>query len=242
MAGVQTSFSLHMADVKAAALAAGRKDIRHYINTLTLDFQKDGLYLVGTDGHRIHVNRVQPVWADPITDPLTDRVVMVSIDLIDRLKYSKTADLCTWQIVELESKSAIPTYQVSIQHAGVTVQGVTSGESRELPWRRVIPASNTLAIGNPGCTLPADQMKDAVEALKLITGDRDPSFAVMYSDEKSASPTSPSCGAAVVGVTYATETTKEKSKTKPVNLDFMAYIMARRVRLDDGFAVPGWAA
>lgn len=50
MAGVQTSFSLHMADVKAAALAAGRKDIRHYINTLTLDFQKDGLYLVGSVG------------------------------------------------------------------------------------------------------------------------------------------------------------------------------------------------
>ncbi|TAN29570.1 MAG: hypothetical protein EPN31_06180 [Castellaniella sp.] len=79
------TFSIPLAELQAVALAAGDKDVRYYINGVAFEFATDGLYLVATDGHRIHVIKAAVEEAFGLSG-LTGQTLIVPNEVIKSIK------------------------------------------------------------------------------------------------------------------------------------------------------------
>lgn len=179
-ASTHITFTIPAVELRAVALAAGQKDVRPYLNGVAFDFAKDGLYLVGTDGHRIHV--IKALVSDPSSiQALTGHTVIVPNDAIKQIKTRDASALLTVDIKQTVDGSRV-LHDITLSIGGVSA---TAAEIHEHypDWRRVLPkhhAGRTIDRANPGATAYPAYLADAVAALGLLSGSRDPSFQYQF--------------------------------------------------------------
>lgn len=131
------------ADLKAVLLAAGKKDIRFYLNGVHVDKH----HLVGTDGHRMHVVCHGGDWPhDPVTIPRTACELAVK---------GKTTTL------EITPTAIGP---ISYQPVGGTYPDYTRVMASSTALNGGIEQGDMLTCIQP------EYLKDADAAIKLVAG------------------------------------------------------------------------
>ena len=64
--------------LKAALLFAARKDVRHYLNGVLIEWSRDNVFTVATDGHRLFAA------THPVSEPVEPGSVIVSFEDVKR--------------------------------------------------------------------------------------------------------------------------------------------------------------
>lgn len=138
---------------KAVALAAGQQDIRHYLIGMLLEQAKDGLYLVATDGHRMHAMRVRQ--DTPL--PAGAQVIIPNAAIA---KVKPNRHMAT-MVVELadDLRSGTLLY-FGDRFIWVAVDG------RFPDWRRVLPRE--ASVDGIGASLNTDYLSDVAKAAVLM--------------------------------------------------------------------------
>jgi len=138
---------------KAVALAAAQQDIRYYLNGMLIEQAKDGLYLVATDGHRMHAMRVRQDVVLPV-----GAQVIVPNDAIAKVKPNR--HMATL-VVELADDLRSGTFA----YFGDRFTWA-AGDGRFPDWRRVLPREAKL--DGVGASLNTDYLADVAKAAVLM--------------------------------------------------------------------------
>ena len=85
-----TTITLKIKDIKAVSYAMGNKDIRYYINGMLVDHNGIETRLVATDGHRLHLVRVEHS-SEFVSEPVKYIVPRDFILQLIKTKFSKYA-------------------------------------------------------------------------------------------------------------------------------------------------------
>ena len=140
---------------KAVALAAGQQDIRYYLNGMLLEQAKNGLFLVATDGHRMHAMRVRQDAPLPV-----GAQVIIPNDAIAKVKPNRSMPTLTVEIAD-DLKSG------TLAYFGNSFAWVAS-EGRYPDWRRVLPREAT--VDGVGASLQPEYLADVAKAAVLMGG------------------------------------------------------------------------
>ncbi|MER1940486.1 hypothetical protein ABS755_07230 [Castellaniella sp. FW104-16D08] len=177
------TFNIPLAELQAVALAAGNKDIRPYLNGVAFEFAADGLYLVATDGHRIHVIKATVEEAFGVSG-LTGQTLIVPIQPINSLKApARRKDAKAGIAVSPASTSDKTLWHVSFDLGDSDRTNTTTVHGYTYPdWRRVLPkpAQQRIAIDQPGATVNPQYLADAVKALALLSRERTPAYQYQF--------------------------------------------------------------
>lgn len=138
---------------KAVALAAAQQDIRYYLNGMLIEQAKDGLYLVATDGHRMHAMRVRQDVVLPV-----GAQVIVPNDAIAKVKPNR--HMAT-MVVELADDLRSGT----LAYFGDRFDWVGS-DGRYPDWRRALPRE--AVIDGAGASLNPEYLADVAKAAVLM--------------------------------------------------------------------------
>lgn len=147
---------------KAVALAAGQQDIRYYLNGMLLEQAKDGLYLVATDGHRMHAMRVRQDTPLP-----AGAQVIIPNAAIAQVKPNR--HMAT-MVVEV----ADDLRGGSLAYFGAAFTFIAE-EGRYPDWRRVLPREAT--VDGVGASLNPDYLADVAKAAVLLGTKKGPASA-----------------------------------------------------------------
>ena len=138
---------------KAVALAAGQQDIRYYLNGMLIEQAKDGLYLVATDGHRMHAMRVRQDVVLPV-----GAQVIVPNDAIAKVKPNR-------QMATLVVELADDLRSGTLAYFGDRFTWVAS-EGRFPDWRRVLPRE--AKPDGVGASVRPEYLVDVAKAAVLL--------------------------------------------------------------------------
>lgn len=147
---------------KAVALAAGQLDIRHYLNGMLLEQAKDGLYLVATDGHRMHAMRIRQDAQLPI-----GAQIIIPNDGIAKIKPNRHMPTMSVEIADDLRSGALAYF--GDRFAWVAHEG------RFPEWRRVLPRE--AKIDGVGASLNPDYLADVAKAAVLLGAKKGPASA-----------------------------------------------------------------
>lgn len=127
----RTTITIPAEFFRAALLAAAKKDMRNYLNGVTLDFQKPRAVLMATDGHLLLAFYIGETPAE-----LQGKQFFVPRDIVENIKakHGPTVGIT----IDLTAETLTITD---------TAHGISSTVSTKLPtlrdWRRVIPEKVT---------------------------------------------------------------------------------------------------
>lgn len=138
---------------KGVALAAGQQDIRYYLNGMLIEQAKDGLYLVATDGHRMHAMRVRQDAPLP-----SGAQVIIPNAAIAKVKPSRHMATIVVEVAD-DMRSG------SLAYFG-DIFPFTAEEGRYPDWRRVLPREAT--VDGVGASLDPDYLADVAKAAVLM--------------------------------------------------------------------------
>lgn len=138
---------------KAVALAAAQQDIRYYLNGMLIEQAKDGLYLVATDGHRMHAMRVRQDAALPV-----GAQVIVPNDAIAKVKPNRHMATMVVELTDDLRSGTLAYFGDRFTWA--------AGDGQFPDWRRVLPREATL--GGVGASLNTDYLADVAKAAVLM--------------------------------------------------------------------------
>lgn len=173
------TFNIPLAELQAVALAAGVRDVRYYLNGVAFDFTAEGLYLVATDGHRIHVIKAQVEEAVGLAG-LVGQTLIVPTDAIKQIKAPPRTKhpRVTVAIEPAKDASGQATHRFTfgLNIADLAIIG------RYPDWRRVLPkpALQRIACDQPGATFSPQYLADAVKALALLAESRTPAYQYQF--------------------------------------------------------------
>ncbi|WP_156350575.1 MULTISPECIES: hypothetical protein [Achromobacter] len=140
---------------KAVALAAGQQDIRYYLNGMLLEQAKDGLYLVATDGHRMHAMRVRQDTSLPV-----GAQVIIPNETIAKIKPSRHMATVVVEVADDLRSGCLAYFGDAFSF--------TAEDGRYPDWRRVLPREAT--IDGIGASLNTDYLADVAKAAVLMGG------------------------------------------------------------------------
>lgn len=138
---------------KAVALAAGQQDIRYYLNGMLLEQAKDGLYLVATDGHRMHAMRARQDTPLPV-----GAQVIIPNDAIAKIKPSRYMPTMSVEVADDLRTGVLAFF-------GDRFEWVAC-DGQYPDWRRVLPREAT--IDGVGASLNTDYLADVAKAAALM--------------------------------------------------------------------------
>lgn len=147
---------------KAVALAAGQQDIRDYLNGMLLEQAKDGLYLVATDGHRMHAMRVRQDAQLPV-----GAQVIIPNDAIAKIKPSRHMFTMSVEVADDLRSGALEYFGDRFVW--------TARDGRYPEWRRVLPRE--AKIDGVGASLDPDYLADVAKAAVLMGSKKGPAAA-----------------------------------------------------------------
>lgn len=232
-------FSIQLAELRAVALAAANQDLRFYLNAVAFDFARDGLYLVATDGHRLHAIKAQVGDPQAIT-ALTGSTIIVPADTIKQVKPPARTKLTSVEVAIEPAKNdnGEATHRVTFTLGG-TSQTALAIIHRYPDWRRVLPrpASVSIRHDNPGATVYPQYLADAHNAISILTSAKLPGFQYHFVE--------PSRGVVKEGQALNTSASGVYVLGLPVGgaRDFVAFIMPYGY-VDKGkpvvFDLPDW--
>lgn len=139
--------------LKAVALAAGDRDIRYYLNGVLLDQAKEGLFLVATDGHRMHVMRVR----QDVCLPMGAQVI-IPADVVGRIKTHRNVLSVTVEIRDDLSGGDLIVPEARLPWPAV--------EGRFPDWRRVLPRS--VSLEGAGASINPSYLSDVSKAAAFL--------------------------------------------------------------------------
>lgn len=176
------TFTIRASELQAVLLAAPKKDVRFYLNTVMFEFAPNGfLNLVATDGHRLHALQTYLPYEEGAPQVPAGTQVLVPEDALRRIKIgARDVDGLT---VTLEPNGA-ETWKVSIrQPNGLTLETI-SVDGRWPDYKRLFGNSQSvLKYGEhaAGVTLDPRFTMDAYKAIGLLGGVKDPKdYAFLY--------------------------------------------------------------
>lgn len=138
---------------KAVALAAAQQDIRYYLKGMLIEQAKDGLYLVATDGHRMHAMRVRQDVVLPV-----GAQVIVPNDAIAKVKPNRQMATLVVELADDLCSGALTYFGDRFTWAAV--------EGKFPEWRRVLPREAKL--DGVGASLNTDYLADVAKAAVLM--------------------------------------------------------------------------
>jgi hypothetical protein len=143
-------FSIQTEQLKAVALFMAKGDVRHYLNGLCVDIDRDGnVRLVGSDGHRLAVVKG---WS--LAEPLAGQRFILDGDPMRELAKSK-ADIL--DVIPDDGFWLVGDRRVKLIDA-------------EYPhWQRVIPNLDDMGDPEPATFNPV-LLKTFADASKVLTG------------------------------------------------------------------------
>lgn len=165
MTNTEKSITVQAGLFAAVALARATKDIRYYLNSVHFEVRKGRMFIVATDGHRIHV--AEQVLEEEKAQGLEGlefhlKEETVAEILKARKNFTITGDL-------FPSKTASER-TLTISVIGTPVKLVTSPEDGNYPtWRRVCPTGTEFPkSGNLTVGLNAGYLADLGKAGKSL--------------------------------------------------------------------------
>ena len=156
-------FKIPVAALKAVALAKGVLDIRYYLNGVLLEAATDGVFLVATDGHRMHAMRVVPTYSDNAAPLRIGMQVIIPGETIDAIKITRASDA----EIDFTIDDAGRTGQVA---HGPATHSFTAIDGKFPDWRRVLPRS--AKIDGVGSYFNPEYLIDVQKAAKLLGAKR----------------------------------------------------------------------
>lgn len=147
---------------KAVALAAAQQDVRYYLNGMLIEQAKDGLYLVATDGHRMHAMRVRQDTALPV-----GAQVVVPNDAIAKIKPNRHMATLAVELADDLRSGTLAYFGDRFTWA--------AGDGRYPDWRRVLPREAT--SDGVGASLNPDYLADVAKAAVLLGSKKGPAAA-----------------------------------------------------------------
>ncbi|MDH4451375.1 MAG: hypothetical protein QE265_12425 [Rhodoferax sp.] len=158
------SFSLELNALDRVLVAAGKQDIRYYLNGVLFDLT-DGM-LVGCDGHRLHAysNRVPRAFADA-----DKRVEVVYGRAPLRWILNSASPAARTTIWNATDETAPKTALLQMADGFVCIRNALDGKYPE--WRRVLPAPLTRPVWGEVHPLGLSAAVEAMgKAMALTTG------------------------------------------------------------------------
>lgn len=148
--------------LKFAAHAAGKKDVRYYINGVRLEIVGNTMSVIGTDGARVAVCAVR---LDPTLPG--DAAITIPNDDVKRVlsTFGKDKGQVVLSIAKPDQPNGVPVLSCNAGDVQLQIKGV---EGIYPDIRRVVPPLNREKGGMPN--LNAKYLAEACNALEPLTG------------------------------------------------------------------------
>ncbi|QII84192.1 hypothetical protein G3T20_05430 [Bordetella hinzii] len=164
------TFTIRASELQAVLLAAPKKDVRFYLNSVLFEFTPGGfLNLVATDGHRLHALRVYLQYADDAAPRVpAGTQVLVPEDALRRIKVGRR-DPDSLEVTF--DPNDVNTWNIAIRLPSSMTLETVSIDGRFPDYRRLFLSERTAekyGSRQPAVTLDPEFTSDACKALDIL--------------------------------------------------------------------------
>lgn len=179
------TFTIRASELQAVLLAAPKKDVRFYLNSVLFEFAPNGfLNLVATDGQRLHALQTYLPYDEGAPQVPAGTQILVPEDALRRIKVGRRDADSLEVTLESIKPSKGETWKVSIRLPGGVSLETTSIDGRYPDYKRLFPNAQTAekyGSRQPAVTLDPDFTSDACKALDILGGpNKKRSYSFLY--------------------------------------------------------------
>lgn len=182
------TFKIRASELQAVLLAAPKKDVRFYLNSVLFEFVPKGFVnLVATDGQRLHASQTYLQYEDDAAPRVpAGTQILVPEDALRRIKIGRRDPDSLEVALDPNDDN---TWKVSVRLPGGVSLEAASIDGRYPDYRRLFPsaqAAEKYGSRQPAVTLDPDFTSDACKALDILGGgiDKKRGYSFLYHENE----------------------------------------------------------